>query len=141
MKQNKIVIAIAGLVGLLSIFALPYMSVEGFSMKFWQFRQIPASLSTGLLNGPHQVYVALIGILVPLLLALIAIATKQLQRWQAVLSSLGFLVAFAAEGVHKGLLGDHHVGTAIGGKLLFLSVAIGFVVSIIGTVKPEPASR
>lgn len=141
MKQNKVVIAVASLVGLLSIFALPYMSVEGFSMKYWDFHKIPGSITEGALNGPHQVYIALVGIGVPLLLALIAMATKQLQRWQAVLSGLFFLAAFACEGVHKGLSGDHGVSTAIGGKLLFLAVAVGFLCSIIGTLKAEPAPR
>ena len=141
MKQNKLVIAIASLVGLISMFALPYISIEGLSMKYWDFHKLPASITEGALNGPHQVYIALVGIGVPLLLALIAMATKQLQRWQAVLSGLFFLVAFACEGVHKGFASDHGVSTALGAKLLFLSVAVGFLASVIGTFKAEPAPR
>jgi hypothetical protein len=137
MKATKIVLTVAGLVGLLSIFALPYMSGEIGSLKYWEFREMPSSLMTGLLNGPKQVYVALICFLVPTLLGALALATKQLARWQAIVSTVFFLVAFGPEGVRKGLIGAEGVSTAIGGKLLFLAALIGLITSIVGIAKPE----
>lgn len=137
MKPLKIVITVCALLGLLSIFALPYMSGEGLSIKYWEFRQLPSSMMTGLLNGPKQVYVALIAFLVPALLGALALATKQLARWQAIVATVFFLIAFAPEGVRKGLTGEDGVSTAIGGKLLFLAALIGLVASIVGIAKPE----
>ena len=141
MKQTKFLISAAGVIGLLAVFAFPYISAEGFSFKYWDLHKFPADSTVGLLNGPKQVYIALGCFIVPVLAGLVAIATKQLQRWQAVIAGVFSLAAFACEGVRKGLTGDHDVSTAIGGKLLFLAAAAGLVFAIMGAVKPEPAPR
>jgi hypothetical protein len=139
MKQTKILIAAAGALGLIAFF-LPYISVEGLSMKFWDFRAMPKGLSQGLLNGPNQVYVALVGFLVPLVLGIHALATKGLARWAGIVSAVGFLLALATEGVRKGLSGAEGMSTAIGGKLLFLAAVVGLIGAIVGTTKPEARS-
>ncbi len=139
MKATRILITVAGVVGLLAIFALPYVSVEGMSMKYWDIHEMPKGLTQGLLNGPGQVYVAIVCFLVPALMGLLALATKQLQRWQAIVSAVFFLAALAPEGVRKGLLGEGGVSTAIGGKLLFLAAVAGLVFAVMGITKPERA--
>lgn len=138
MKQLKLVIAAAGLLGIVATF-LPYLSAEGLSMSYWDFHTMPSSFMTGLLNGPKQVYVALACFSIPLLLGLIAIATKQLARWEAIVAAVFSLLAFAPEGVRKGLAGADGVSTAIGGKLLFVAAALGLVAALVGTFKPDRA--
>lgn len=139
MKPIKIVLAAVGVIGLLAVFVLPYISVEGMSLKFWDFRNMPGGLTQGLLNGPKQVYVALLGFVLPLAAGGIAIAQKKLGRGLAIMGAVGCLLAFATEGVRKGLSSTEGVSTAIGGKLLFIAAAVGLVASIIGAVKPEQA--
>ncbi len=140
MKPIKIVMAVAGLLGLVAIFALPYISGEGMSLKFWDFRAMPESISSGLLNGPKQVYVALVGFLVVLGAGSAGLAMKRLPRGAAIAGAIGALLTLATEGVRKGLMGGGEgMSTAIGGKLLFLAAVTGLVASIIGAVKPEQA--
>lgn len=135
MKQLKIAIAAAGIVGIIATF-LPYISIEGHSMTFWDFHKIPAGDMVGLLKGPKQVYVALACFAVPLALGLMALAGR-LARWQGVVSSVFFLAAFGPEGVRKGLLGGDGIHTALGGKLLFLAALVGLVASVAAIAKPE----
>ena len=138
MKQIKFGILGAGVIGLISIF-LPYISAGPISMKFWDFRKIPSGISSGLLNGPNQVYLALIGFLAAAVVGGLAVAGKRLIRWQAIVGLVGFLLAFATEGVRKGLAGAEGVSTSIGGKLLFIAAAVGVIASIAGIAKPEKA--
>jgi urease gamma subunit len=140
MKPTKIVLAVAGVLGLLAIFALPYISAEGFSMKFWDFRKMPDGIASGLLNGPKQVYVALAGFLTVAIVGAQAFASKRLARGAAIAGAVGCLLALATEGVRKGLSGADGMSTAIGGKLLFVAAIVGLVASIVGAVKPERAN-
>jgi hypothetical protein len=137
MKPIKIVVAVAAVLGILATFALPYISVEGLSMKFWDFRAMPEGLTSGLLNGPKQVYVALVGFLMMGAVAVHAIVNGRFARWAGIVGTFGGLFAFATEGVRKGLSGAEGMSTAIGGKLLFLAALVGLVASIAGAVKPE----
>jgi hypothetical protein len=137
MKQLKSTLAVTGLLGIIAVF-LPYVSIGDLSASYWDFRKVPGG-NSGLLNGPNQVYIALVCFAVPMLLGLLAIATKQLARWQAIVSGVFFASAFALEGVRKGLLGEDGMSTAIGGKLLFAATAIGLVTAIIGSAKPDKA--
>lgn len=138
MKQLKFAIAGAGLLGIIAVF-LPYFSMGGESMTYWDVHKLPASEMTGLLNGPKQVYLALACFAIPLVVGLIAIATKQLQRWQAIAAAVFSLLALAPEGVRKGLTGEGEMHTAMGGKLLFIAALIGLVAAIVGIAKPEKA--
>ena len=137
MKPIKIVVAVAAVLGLLATFALPYISVEGLSMKFWDFRSMPSGIATGVLNGPKQVYVALVGFLMMGAVGVQAIVSGRFARWAGIVGALGGLFALATEGVRKGLTGAEGMSTAIGGKLLFIAAITGIVASIIGAVKPE----
>lgn len=137
MKPIKIVVAIAAVLGILATFALPYISVEGLSMKFWDFRSMPEGFATGLLNGPKQVYVALTGFVLMGAVAVHAIVNGRFARWAGIVGSLGALFALATEGVRKGLSGAEGMSTAIGGKLLFVAAIVGLVASVAGAVKPE----
>lgn len=140
MKPIKIVMAAAGVLGLLAVFVLPYISAEGMSLKFWDFRAMPEGLASGLLNGPKQVYVAIVGFLVVLGAGGFGLMNKRLPRGAAIAGAVGCLLCLATEGVRKGLMGGGEgMSTAIGGKLLFLAAVTGLVASIIGAVKPEPA--
>lgn len=137
MKATKSIIAAAGLVGLVAVF-LPYFSEGGLSISFWQLRQLPAG-NSGVLNGPNQVYVALACFAVPMLLGLLALATKELARWQAGTAAGFSAFAFALEGVRRGLLGGEGISTAVGGKLLFLAAGVGLAAAIAGLAKPDRA--
>jgi hypothetical protein len=134
MKQTKFAIIAAGLLGIIACF-LPYISEGPMSVSYWDFHNMPAG-NSGLLNGPKQVYVAFGCFAIPMLLAASALASK-LQRALAGVAAVPFLLAFALEGVRKGLAGGDGISTAIGGKLLFVAAAVGLVASIVAVVKPE----
>ena len=134
MKQTKLVIIVAGILGIIAAF-LPYISEGPFSLSYWDFHKMPAG-NSGLLNGPKQVYVALALFAVPALLAATALASR-LQRALAAVAGISFLLTFSLEGVRKGLMGAEGVSTAIGGKLLFVAAIVGLVSSLVAVVKPE----
>ena len=138
MKHTKTVIALAGVAGLVATF-LPYVSIPELSMTFWDVHSAPKLPSEGLLNGPSQVYIALACFALPLIMGLLAIATKQLARWQAIVAFVFSLATFAVEGVRKGLLGEDGVATAYGGKLLFAAAAAGVIAALIGIISPDKA--
>ena len=134
MKPLKIVLAIAGALGILGVF-LPYVSAEGISMSAWDVHKMPAG-NSGLLNGPNQVYIILACFAVVLLMGVLAFASK-LARWQGIVGLVFSLLAFGPELVRKGLTGDEGVSTAIGGKLLFVAAIVGLLAGIGATIKPE----
>src|ERR1044071_6879496 len=138
MKPTKIIIAVAAAIGFLAVF-LPYLKIGGASMSLWDFHKIEDPHGTqGLLNGPKQAYVALVMFALPAVLAGLAFAQKRLTRGLAIGATVFFLLAFAVEGVRKGISENQGVSTAIGGKLLFLAALVGLVGAIVGIVKPEP---
>lgn len=134
MKNTKFVILAAGILGILASF-LPYISEGPFSLSYWDFHKMPAG-NSGLLNGPNQVYVALALFAIPAVLAAISLASK-MQRALAGIAAGSFVLAFALEGVRKGLTGAEGMSTAIGGKLLFIAALVGLVSSIVAAAKPE----
>jgi hypothetical protein len=138
MKPLKMIITFAGLAAIVAVF-LPYLSEEGFSMSYWDIHKLSGGASEGLLNGPNQVFVALACFAIPTLMGLLAIVTKQLQRWEAIVALVFSLAAFACEGVRKGFTGDHGITPAFGGKLMFIAAAVGLVTALVGTIKPEPS--
>ena len=137
MKEIKFVIIGAAILGIIASF-LPYISAQGISLTFWDFHKMPSSISTGLLNGPKQVYVALVCFAVPAVIAVMAMMGK-LARWHGITAAVFFLATFAVEGVRKGMTGGDGISTAIGGKLLFLAALVGLVGAVVATAKPEQA--
>ncbi len=135
MKQAKIVLAAAGLLGLIAVF-LPYISAEGMSISYWDFHKFPSSATEGLLNGPKQVYVAMVCFAVPLAMGLWALAGR-LTRVHGIVGAIFSLAAFAPQGVHKAFSSTEGVSTAFGAKLLFISAVLGLVASIVAIAKPE----
>ena len=136
MKNVKYVVLGAATIGLLAIF-LPYASLGDESMSAWAFRKLEVGETAGLLNGPKQVYVALVGFLMMGAVAVHAIVNGRFARWAGIVGAVGGLFAFATEGVRKGLTGAEGMSTAIGGKLLFVAALVGLVASVAGAVKPE----
>jgi hypothetical protein len=134
MKQTKLVIIAAGVLGIIALF-LPYISEGPLSLSMWDFRKMPAG-NSGLINGPKQVYVALVAFAIPALLAATALASR-LQRALAGVAAVSFLATFALELVRKGMTGEAGVSTAIGGKLVFVAALVGLVASIVAVAKPE----
>ena len=108
-------------------------------MSFWDFHSLPKTATEGLLNGPGQVFVALVCFALPLVMGLLAIATKQLARWEAIVAFVFALAAFATEGVRKGLLGEDGLSTAYGAKLLFVAAAVAAVAALVGIISPDKA--
>ena len=136
MKQTKFVIIAAGLLGIIACF-LPYISEGPISMSMWDFRKIPSG-SSGLINGPKQVYIALALFAIPAVLAATALASR-LQRALAGVALGSFLLTFVLELVRKGMTGESGMSTAMGGKLVFLAAVVGLVASIVAVAKPEEA--
>lgn len=134
MKQTKLVIIAAGVLGIIALF-LPYISEGPLSLSMWDFRKMPAG-NSGLINGPKQVYVALVAFAIPALLAATALASR-LQRALAGVAAVSFLATFALELVRKGMTGAEGVSTAIGGKLVFVAALVGLVASVVAVAKPE----
>ena len=134
MKQTKFVIIAAGILGVVACF-LPYFSEGPISVSMWDFREMPAG-TTGLINGPKQVYIALGLFAIPALLAATALASR-LQRALAGIAAGSFLLAFTLELVRKGMTGEGPIHTALGGKLVFLAALVGLVASVVAVAKPE----
>jgi hypothetical protein len=134
MKQTKFILIAAGVVGIIACF-LPYFKFEGHSITFWDSHKMHESAMQGLLNGPKQVYIAMVGF--GLAAAMGVLGMKKLLRWQAIVAAVGGLVALATEGVRKGFSSEHGVSTAIGGKLLMVAALLAIVGGILGAAKPE----
>ena len=137
MKQTKFVLIAAGVLGLLAVFALPYFSLGGQSIKYWDFHNAPESATRGILNGPKQVYIAIVCFLAVAAMGGLAMAGKKLLRWQAIVAIVFGALLFALEGVRKGLSGEGGMSTAIGGKVLFLAALVGLIGGILGVAKAE----
>jgi hypothetical protein len=135
MKQTKFILIAAGVLGLIACF-LPYIKEGPISMSYWDFHKMPKSLTEGLLNGPKQVYVAMVGFGLTAVMGVLGM--KQLLRWQAIVGLLGCLVTLACEGVRKGMSSDHGVHTAIGGKLLLIAAIVGVIGGVLGIAKADP---
>ena len=129
MKPTKIVMAVAAALGILAVFALPYVSEDGFSMKYWDIRKLPVMGA--------QVYIALFGMAVVLAVSVHAILRKRLARWAGIVGVIGSVIAILPSGVRNGMFGEEGMSTAIGGKVLFLAVVVGLIASILGAIKPE----
>jgi hypothetical protein len=121
MKNAKYTILIASVLGLLGIFALPY--VEG--IKLWALR------SEGAVSS--QVYIALFGFLAPLVVAGLAAARGAMGRSLGIVTMILFLLTLAVGAVHDGFKD----GTAIGAKILLCAALLGFVASLAVVVRPE----
>lgn len=121
MKNTKHVIVVASVLGLLAIFALPY--IEG--MKLWDFRKIDEVSS--------QVYIALFGFLAALVVAGLAAARGALGRGLGIVTAILFALTLAVGAVHDGFKS----GTAIGGKLVLIAAVVGLAASLVAVVKPE----
>lgn len=134
MKQTKFVLLIAGVVGVVACF-LPYYAVQGHSMSFWDFHQLPTDNTKGVLSGPSQVYIAMVGFALAAVMAVIGMA--KLHRWHAIVGALGCAAALASEHVRRGFSGESGLHTEIGGKLLFISAVLGIVGGVLGAAKPE----
>jgi hypothetical protein len=125
MKPVKVVIAVLGVVGLLAVFVLPYISMGSESMSFWKL--------VGLVDRKIQAYLAVVGFGLATVAGVLAIAKGGLARLHGILALVGFALCFAAGGVREGIKSE----TAIGGKLLFAAALLGIIVAIVGIAKPE----
>ena len=123
MKHLKFAVLAAGLLGLISIFALPLMKAGPLSMTMWDVRII----------DPGQVYITLAAFAVPAILAGLAIARGGMARWQAIIATV-----FFALGVVKC---RENMSLATGGKVMLIAAVLGLVVAIVATVKPSAPAR
>ena len=122
MKQIKFALLGAGLLGVIAIFALPFVSMGPISFTLWKIREADSG----------AVYITLLGFLAGAVAGGLAVAAKQLVRWQAIVGIVGFGLAFIK--VRDGLTGE---GSGIGAKLMFISALIGLIASIVAVAKPE----
>ena len=124
MKQIKFALLGAGLLGVIAVFALPFVSMGPISLTLWKLRAADAG----------EVYLRLFGFLAGAVAGGLAVASKQLLRWQAIVGVAGFGLAFLK--VRDALTAD---GSGIGAKLMFVAALIGVIASIVALVKPEKA--
>lgn len=122
MKGLKFALIVLGALGIVGLF-LPY--IEG--LKLWDARNEEAL----------KVYLPLAGYGLAALMGIWA-TRSSLTRGKALIALIGFALAILVKEVRVGLKGEGFE-TAIGGKILFLTAAIGLVVALIGLVKPERA--
>jgi hypothetical protein len=123
MKQIKFALLGFGLLGVIAIFALPFISMGPISFTLWKIREADSG----------AVYITLLGFLAGAVAGGLAVAGKQLLRWQAIVGIVGFLLAFIK--VRDGLTGT---GSGIGAKIMFFSALLGAIAAIVGAAKPEP---
>jgi hypothetical protein len=122
MKEIKFAIAGLAVLGIIGAF-LPIVSEGPLKVSLWDVRAFDAG----------QFWLTMGGLIVALIMAGLAVVRGGLARWQAVVATIGFLLA--AIKVRDGL------EWAIGGKLMLLAAAFGLVVALVGAVKPEPQPR
>jgi len=117
-----------GLIGLIAVF-LPWVSFMGHSASLWSARA----------GGEGaQVYMVMVGFLAPLVMGIMAVAKPPAQRWQWIVSLIGF--AFVLFKLRSGLPTDiFKAPFGIGAKLMGLGAIAGLVFSIITLAKPETA--
>ena len=127
MNNLKFGVLACGLIGLIACF-LPMMSFGDQSVSLWKLREVP--------GGSGQVFITMAGYIAAVAMGGMAAAKPPMQRWQAIVSCLGFALVFIKlrEGFFK-LITDG----AIGAKLMAISVLAGIVISILCIAKPEQA--
>ncbi len=118
MKHLKFAILGTALLGFIGIF-LPMVSFGNSSISLWEVRKLDAGL----------VYITMLGFVVPLAMAALAVAQGRLARWQAIVASVGFALALLK--VRESFSG------AIGGKVMVIAAAAGLAVAIAKSVKPD----
>lgn len=123
MKHLKFAVLAAGVLGLISIFALPVISEGPMKVTMWDLRIL----------DPGQVYLTMAAFLVPAIIAGLAIAQKGMARWHGIVAAV-----FFALGVVKC---RENFSLAVGGKLMLIAAAVGLLVAIVATVKPSAPSR
>ena len=121
MKNTKYIIATVAVLGLLGIFALPY--IEG--IKLWALR------SEGSVSS--QIYIVLFGFLGALVVSGVGMLRGALTRGLGIASLILFLLTLATGAVRDGFKD----GTASGAKILLLAALAGLVMSVAAVVKPE----
>jgi hypothetical protein len=124
MKHLKFAVLATGILGLVSLFALPFMSAP-LKLTLWDLRIADAG----------QVYLVLAAFLVPAIIAGLAIAQKGMARWHGIVAAV-----FFALGVVK-CRENFGEGTGVGAKLMLIAAAIGLVIAIVATVKPSAPAR
>ena len=127
MNNLKFGVLACGLLGLIGCF-LPMVSFGDQSISLWKLREAP--------GASGQVYLTMIAFIVPLVMGALAAAKPPMQRWQAIVALVGFILGFIKlrEGFFK-LITDG----AIGAKLMGISVLAGVVFAVLCIAKPETA--
>ena len=119
MENVKYAILGCGVLGLLGVF-LPMVSVGDASISLWKLRAFDAG----------QVYIVMLGFLIPAIMGGMALKGKLL-RWQGIVAVLGFGLCV----IKLRPIGDSF-GGAIGAKLMILGALVGLLAAIAAVVKP-----
>ena len=118
MKNLMFVVLGAGILGAISLFALPLVEMGPMKMTLWDARKLDAG----------QVYLTLAGFAVPAIMGGLAVAQKGMVRWQGIVAAVFF--ALAAVKTREGM------SAALGGKLMLISAVLGLVAAIATIAKP-----
>ena len=129
MNNIKFGVLACGLIGLISVF-LPQVSIMGHSISLWDAHSAPSEMGGGI-----HVYLIMAGYAAGLVMGALAAAKPPMQRWQAIVALVGFVLVLVK--TRDGL--KHFGDMAIGGKLMIISMALGIVCSILAIAKPETA--
>lgn len=126
MNNLKFGVLACGLIGLIGCF-LPMVSEAGMSMSFFGMRKF---------MGGGQIFLTMGGYIAALVMGAMAAAKPPMQRWQAIVATIGF--AFVLFKLRDGIT-DFLKHGAIGAKLMIIAAIAGLVVSILCIAKPETA--
>lgn len=123
MRNLKLFILLFGALGLVSAF----VPSEGVTMfEAWKFA------------GTDQLVIMLVALALPVVMGLLGLMRPPQKAWQGIVALAGFALAAVKLRIWEGI---KEFGTApLGGKLLFVAIIGGVVVSLLATAKPENRS-
>lgn len=123
MKGLKFAIIAVGVLGVVACF-LPFLKAGDESLTFWKYADLA--------DRAVKAYVVVGGFGLAIIMGLLAAARGAMARIHGILALIGFGLALVPEEVRKGF----DVGT-LGAKLLLIAAALGALLALVGTVKPE----
>jgi len=125
MNNLKFGVLACGLIGLIACF------IPDHGVSFWKMHEMPTSM-----GGGAHIYMVLAGFIAAVVCAGLGVAKPPMQRWQGVVSLIGFaFILFKL----RSLLGEMIKHGNIEGRLMAFSAIIGCVFAVLTLGKPETA--
>jgi hypothetical protein len=123
MKHLQFAVLATAVLGLISIFALPFIGEGEIKLTMWDLRIL----------DPGQVFLTLGAFAVPLIIGILAMAKKGMARWHGIVAAVFFALAVVKC--------RENFSLATGAKLMLIAAVVGLLVSIVAIVKPAAPAR